>query len=484
MEEAIGYKPLSHTLDLNNLIGITSIDRSIFYILFFSSNFNLSLTFFSFCCFKVQSNKSSSCAILGGNDMKIVMIPSGFKECLDAEEVAQAMKIGVHRLNTDANITVIPMIDGGEGFAKTIVNIKQGKLYHKEVTGPVGQKITSYFGVYTENDKKTAVIEMAAVAGLKLVPRDRRNPLWTTTYGVGELIKGALDFGVDHIIIGCGDSGTSDGGAGMAQALGVVFKDEADEPIFVRGGGDLNKVRDIDLVELDPRLQDVQIDVACNWHNVLCGKEGVARVFGPQKGASEEEVEQLACAFNHYAYLIYRKLGMDIATAPGSGASGGLGAGLVAFTNAKLHPRYQIIMHYINIEKHILEADVVLTAEGCLDYQTPNGKIPSEVARIAKTKGIPVIAITGTIGKNAEINYENGIDAYSSIIQAPSSLDKAMSKASQWISDSTEAALRHVRIGYQIALKSFEERKRKKWSLNNYDLKEKNLLLLHKQSNK
>ncbi|AWP29335.1 MULTISPECIES: glycerate kinase [Paenibacillus] len=389
--------------------------------------------------------------------MKIVMIPSGFKECLDAEEVGEAMRMGVHRLNLDASITVIPMIDGGEGFAKSIVNIKHGRLYHKEVTGPVGQPITSYFGIYTENNKKTAVIEMAAVAGLKLVPREQRNPLWTTTYGVGELILGALDFGVDHILIGCGDSGTSDGGAGMAQALGAVFTDEAGQPVYIRGGGDLAKVRSIDLADLDPRLTDVHIDVACNWHNVLCGRDGVAHVFGPQKGATAEEVEHLASAFQHYAHLIHNQLGVDIALAPGSGASGGLGAGLVAFANAKLHPRYEVIMQYINIEQHILEADVVLTAEGCLDYQTPNGKIPSEVARIAKSKGIPVIAITGTIGENAAINYENGIDAYASIIQTPASLDQAILNATPWIADSTEAALRHVRIGYQIAHRTLNE---------------------------
>ncbi|MEH6945002.1 glycerate kinase family protein [Bacillus sp. JJ722] len=409
--------------------------------------------------------------------MKIVMVPSGFKECLDAEEVAAAMEAGVHRLNPNANITVIPMIDGGEGFAKTIVKIKKGKLYYKEVTGPVGQTITSYFGVYMENNKKTAVIEMAAVAGLKLVPRDKRNPLWTTTQGVGELIKGALDFGVNRILIGCGDSGTSDGGAGMAQALGAIFKNESDEPLFIKGGGDLHRVASIDLQELDPRLQDVQIDVACNWHNVLCGDQGVARVFGPQKGATPEEVEQLAAAFDHYACLINTQFGINVATSPGSGASGGLGAGLIAFAKANLHPRYQIIMQYISIEKHILDADVVLTAEGCLDFQTPNGKIPAEVARIAKTRGIPVIAITGTIGENAKVNYENGIDAYSSIIQKPTSLEKAMKKAASWISDSTEAAFRHVLIGYRIAQKSMNERKEMIWSFNNYDQQGESLLL-------
>ncbi|WP_028596697.1 glycerate kinase [Paenibacillus assamensis] len=384
--------------------------------------------------------------------MKIVMIPSGFKECLDAEEVAIAMQEGVCRLNPLADIAVIPMIDGGEGFAKTIINIKKGTLIPKKVIGPVGKVVKSHFGVFTDEcGKKTAVIEMAAVAGLKLVPRNQRNPLWTTTYGVGQLISAALDLEVDNILIGCGDSGTSDGGAGMAQALGLRFLDKNGAEIVVRGGGDLGEVADMDLSHLDERLRKVNIDVACNWHNVLCGEKGVARVFGPQKGATEEEVEQLSSAFDTYAALIQQHLELDVRQSPGSGASGGLGAGLVAFTGAKLHPRYDVIMKYIQIEETIEQADVVLTAEGCLDFQTPNGKIPAEVARIAKKHGIPVIAITGTIGKDAHVNYDSGIDAFMSIIQKPTSLEKAMIKASAWIADSVEASMRYIRIGYQIA---------------------------------
>ncbi|TVX88265.1 glycerate kinase [Paenibacillus agilis] len=384
--------------------------------------------------------------------MKIVMIPSGFKECLDAEEVAIAMQEGVCRFNPLADIAVIPMIDGGEGFAKTIINIKKGTLIHKKVIGPVGKVVKSHFGVYTDEfGKKTAVIEMAAVAGLKLVPRNQRNPLWTTTYGVGQLISAALDLEVDNILIGCGDSGTSDGGAGMAQALGLRFLDETGTEMVVRGGGDLEHVVSMDLSQLDERLRKVNIDVACNWHNVLCGEKGVARVFGPQKGATEEEVEQLSSGFDTYAGLIQEHLGIDVHQSPGSGASGGLGAGLVAFTGARLHPRYDVIMKYIQIEETIEQADVVLTAEGCLDFQTPNGKIPAEVARIAKKHGIPVIAITGTIGKDAHVNYDSGIDAFMSIIQKPISLEKAMNKASAWIADSVEASMRYIRIGYQIA---------------------------------
>ena len=383
--------------------------------------------------------------------MKIVIVPSGFKECLDAEDVALAMERGVRRVDPSIDMEVIPMIDGGEGFAKTIVNIKDGDLIYKKVTGPVGKKVNSHFGIFEENGKRTAVIEMAAVAGLKLVPRNQRNPLITTTYGVGELILEALDLGVDHILIGCGDSGTSDGGAGMAQALGVHFYDKKQQIVDIQGGEDLLKVDSIVTTHIDRRLQDVSINVACNWKNILCGEKGVARVFGPQKGATSKQVEKLSSALEHYAALIQEALGIDVRSMPGSGASGGLGAGLIAFTGAILHPRFEIIMDYINIEEKIATADIVFTAEGSLDFQTPNGKIPAEVARIAKKKDIPVIAITGTIGKGADLNYHAGIDAYCSIIQKPTTLEKAIKKAPKWIEESTESVLRQVSIGLGIA---------------------------------
>lgn len=383
--------------------------------------------------------------------MKIVIIPSGFKECLDAEEVAAAMERGVKRFDPLSSVKVVPMIDGGEGFAKTITRIKEGVMIEKTVTGPVGQRVKSHFGMYTENGRQTAVIEMAAAAGLRLVPRDRRNPLRTTSYGVGELIRAALDEGVERILIGCGDSGISDGGAGMAQALGVRFHDRNGRIIAIEGGGDLLKAASVDVSLIDSRIHGVQMDVACNWKNILCGVQGVARVFGPQKGATPEQVEILAAALEHYAGLIYTVTGQDVRTMPGGGASGGLGAGLAALLGAKLHPRFHIIMDYIDIEDKIADADIVFTAEGSLDFQTPNGKIPAEVARIAKKRNIPVIAITGTIGKGADLNYVAGIDAYSSIIPKPTTLEKAIQKAPKWIEESTESILRQVAIGIGIA---------------------------------
>lgn len=383
--------------------------------------------------------------------MKIVIIPSGFKECLEAEEVASAIDKGIRRFDSAVDTHVIPMVDGGEGFVKTIIKIKKGELKFIDATNPVGEKVQTYFGLYEENNVKTAVIEMAAIAGLRMVPLHKRNPINTHTYGVGELILAALDSGATHILFGCGDSGTSDGGAGMAQALGAKFYSQNHQPIEITGGGCLSDIAYMDLTNIDPRLSQVQMHVACNWHNVLCGPKGVAHVFAPQKGASLLEVEILANGLSHFANLIEKATGHDVKTLPGSGASGGLGAGLVAFAGAKLFPRYEIIMKYIQIEEHLEGADLVLTAEGCIDRQTPNGKIPAEVARLAKQLGIPVIAITGSIGKDAWVNYTSGIDAYMSIIQKPTSLEKAMEDAANLIADCAEAAVRQIQVGYRIA---------------------------------
>jgi len=249
----------------------------------------------------------------------------------------------------------------------------------------VGKPVRGYIGILGGTRKKTAVIEMAAAAGLRLVPRDQRDPLATSTYGVGELIQYALSMRVERILIGCGDSGTNDGGAGMAQALGAKLLDRDGNPIG-RGGAELARLATIDLSAMDSRLNRVQIDVACNWSNILCGPRGVARVFGPQKGGTPEMVEQMSAALDNLAAVIERDLGMDVREMPGSGASGGLGAGLVAFLGATLHPRYDIVMRYLDLDSLLKEADLVLTAEGALDFQTPHGKVPAEVARRDRQK--------------------------------------------------------------------------------------------------
>lgn len=385
--------------------------------------------------------------------LNILIAPSGFKESLDAEEVANCIATGILKVLPNACIHKAPLVDGGEGFTKALVAATGGTLHSLQVTGPVGQPVDSYFGLLGGKDSKTAVLEMAAAAGLRLVPQDQRNPLTTTTYGVGELIKAALDAGAERILVGCGDSGTNDGGAGMAQALGVKLGDRTGKQLGW-GGGELINLDRIDLSERDPRLEQVQIDVACNWHNVLCGVKGVARVFGPQKGASPETVEQLASALDNYAEIIQRDLGIDVREVPGSGASGGLGTGLSALIGAKLYPRYEIVMKYLDIDRLLPESDLVITAEGCLDYQTPHGKIPAEVASRAKIYDLPVIALAGSLGKGAEVNWQHGIDYFTSIVDRPCQLNEAIADAANLLTNSAEAMARLMLVGRQVEVRN------------------------------
>ncbi|RAM51943.1 MAG: glycerate kinase [Hapalosiphonaceae cyanobacterium JJU2] len=381
--------------------------------------------------------------------LRILIAPSGFKESLDAEQVADCIATGILRVLPDVIIRKAPLVDGGEGFTKTLVAATGGTLHYLDVTGPIGQKVQSYFGFLGGTAQKTAVLEMAAAAGLRLVPSNMRNPMITTTYGVGELIKAALDAGAQRILVGCGDSGTNDGGAGMAQALGVKLLDDARKQLKL-GCGELIKLKQIDFSEKDPRLEQVQIDVACNWHNVLCGEQGVARVFGPQKGASPQIVEQMALALEHYAAVIETDLGIDVREMPGSGASGGLGTGLHALIGAELHPRYDIVMQYLELDNLIPEVDLVITAEGCIDYQTPRGKIPAEVAKRAKRYKLPVIALVGTIGKDAEINLRQGIDYYNSILTHPCQLSEAIAQTRILLTNAAEQVARLLLVGRQI----------------------------------
>lgn len=383
--------------------------------------------------------------------LRILIAPSGFKESLEADEVADCIEIGILRACPDAKIKKAPLVDGGEGFTKALVAATGGTLHNITVQGPVGQPVESHYGFLGNADVKTAVLEMAAAAGLRLVPREVRNPLVTTTYGVGELIKAALDAGAERILVGCGDSGTNDGGAGMAQALGVQLLDAAGKELG-RGGGELVRLERIDLSDRNPRLGQVQIDVACNWHNLLCGAKGVARVFGPQKGASPEVVEQLAAALDHYADVIERDMGIDTRETPGSGASGGLGTGLSVFLQAKLHPRYDIVMQYLEIDSLLSESDLVVTAEGSIDFQTPRGKIPVEVAQRAKKYQLPVIALAGTIGKDAQLNLEHGIDSFESILDAPCTLDQAIANAPELVTNAAERVMRLMLVGQRLKL--------------------------------
>ncbi|QBF31106.1 glycerate kinase [Thalassococcus sp. S3] len=378
--------------------------------------------------------------------LNVLIAPSGFKESLAAEDVAASIARGVARAAPEAQIRCLPMVDGGEGFTKGLVAATGGSLHEVEVTGPVGQPVQSHFGFLGESGPRTAVLEMAAAAGLRLVPTEIRDPTVTTTFGVGELIRAAMDAGAERILIGCGDSGTNDGGAGMAQALGMRLLDRKGRELGP-GGRHLRDLHRIDMSGRDPRLDHVRIDVACNWHNVLCGPKGVARVFGPQKGASPETVEELEAALDVFAGVIAKQLGKDVRTMAGGGASGGLGAGLHAMAGAHLHPRFKIVDRYLKMDSLLREADLVITGEGGIDYQTPRGKIPAEVARRAQNYGLPVIALAGTIGSGAEVNLGHGIASYASIVEGPCSLGEAMEDAEDLVTRAAERMMRLIGVG-------------------------------------
>lgn len=381
--------------------------------------------------------------------LNVLIAPSGFKESLSAEAVADRIAEGVLDTMPGARVTKLPMADGGEGFTQALVNATGGTLRPVRVTGPVGTPVDAFFGLLGGRTSQTAVIEMAAAAGLRLVPRDRRNPMLTTSRGVGELIRAALDAGAQRVLLGCGDSGINDGGAGMVQALGARLLDAQGRELGA-GGGELLRLHRIDLSGLDPRLARVQLDAAVNWHNLLLGARGVARVFGPQKGATPDQVVQLEAALENWAACITQATGVRWGSQPGTGASGGLGTGFAALLGGQLHPRFDIVMQYLELDRLIAQADLVITAEGSLDDQTPFGKVPAEVAARAKKRGLPVIALAGTIGHGVEINLDHGIDAFASMLSRPCTLDQAIADAGKLLRRSASDMLRMVSVGMQL----------------------------------
>jgi glycerate kinase len=392
---------------------------------------------------------------------RFAVAPSGFKESLSARDAAEAIAAGVLRVVPDAEVDLIPLVDGGEGTAEALASAGGGRLLRRRATGPLGDPVDTHFALLPDG---TAVVEMAAVAGLRLVPSDARDPGATTTRGVGELIAAALDAGARRVLVGCGDSGTSDGGAGALSALGVRLLDR-DGRELRDGGAELVRLARVDASGLDGRLRHTELVVACNPHNVLCGDRGVARVFGPQKGATPAQVELLSAGLENWAGVLTRDLfpapavdlrtaldphpAVDLRTAPGTGASGGLGAGLAAL-GARLRPRFEVLLDPLGLDVRLARADLVVTAEGSLDGQTPFGKIPAEVARRAKRYGRPVLALAGTLGEGAHEVRAAGIDAYCGILPGPVSLGEAMGRGAEYLADATERALRMVLLGAQV----------------------------------
>ena len=372
--------------------------------------------------------------------MKVVIAPDSYKGCLSALEVAKAMERGVLSVFPSAEVRKIPIADGGEGTVAALVTATNGQLRQTEVTDPLGNKIIAHWGVL--GDGRTAVIEMAAASGLPLVPKEKRDPRVTTTNGTGELIKAALAEGLAKIIIGIGGSATNDGGTGMARALGVRFLDAAGQEVAA-GGGSLAEICQIDTTGLDPRLKNTEIVVACDVDNPLCGTRGASAVFGPQKGATPEMVQQLDAGLAKYASCARQATGRDVAEKAGAGAAGGLGAGLMFFTPAQLKPGVEIVLDAVGFSDIVRDADFVITGEGRTDFQTAFGKAPVGVAKVAKTHGAPVFCISGGLGEGADDVLAQGIDAVMSICDRPLSLEECMAAGAQLIEP---AAARLCRI--------------------------------------
>ncbi|MFD2472151.1 glycerate kinase family protein [Amycolatopsis silviterrae] len=388
---------------------------------------------------------------------RFLVAPSGFKESLPAEEVAAAIAAGIRRVVPGAVVDLVPLADGGEGSARTLAAATGGELVPAVVTGPVGDPVSAHFAILGGDGPRTGFVEMAAAAGLRLVPARLRDPGRTTTHGVGELIAAALDAGCRRIVVGCGDSGTCDGGAGALHALGAKFLDANGTPVRPDGTA-LADVVQLDLSGLDERLASADVVVACNEHNVLTGPRGVARVFGAQKGATADQADSLSATMDHWAKLLEHHCGADLRTAPGGGASGGLGAGLAGALGARLVPRFEVLPGRAALAAALPGTDLVLTAEGALDAQSPSGKVPGEVARQAKRHGKPVIALAGTIGVGARTAHDAGIDAFAGILPAPLSLPEAIARTAELVTDATERTLRLVLLGTALAHGEFRVR--------------------------
>ena len=376
-------------------------------------------------------------------DLVIVLAPDSFKESMTAKEVCEAMERGIRKANSQIRCIHVPMADGGEGTMQSLVDATGGRVYSKEVVGPLGNNVVAEYGILGNGE--IGVIEMASASGIHLVDSEKRNPLITTTFGTGQLIKACLDKGVKKLLIGIGGSATNDGGAGFIQALGGRLLDENGDDLSY-GGGALAKLHTIDLSNLDERLKYVSVEVACDVNNPHCGKEGASYVFGPQKGATREMIEILDQNLSHYAEVIKEQLGKDVISKAGAGAAGGLGAGLMAFLDVKLKSGIEMVIEYANLEEKVRDADMVWTGEGSIDFQTQYGKTPLGVAMIAKKYNKPVIALAGRVGNDIDVLYDKGIDAIFGIMRGVTSIEEALVKGPENVEKTSENIIRLLNI--------------------------------------
>ena len=376
--------------------------------------------------------------------MKIVIAPDSFKGSISARAVCTAMRRGIEAACPNAEIIEIPLADGGEGTVENLVHATDGTLVPVKVTGPLGTPVQAHYGIL--GDRQTAVIELAQASGLTLVPPAQRDPRIATTCGTGELIRHALDAGYRRLIIGLGGSATNDGGTGMLRALGVSFFDEKGN-VLPDGGAALAHLASLDDRRLDPRLQDAAILIASDVTNPLCGPTGASAVFGPQKGATPAMVAELDRALNRLGEVVFQHKGLDIRTLSGGGAAGGTGAALLGFANATLRPGIEVVMEATRLHEHLQDADLVLTGEGSLDFQTLSGKVIAGVTRSAANTpgGVPVVALCGTTTLTADQQDALGLLAAFSIVPGPCSLEEAIANAARWTEERTCQIIRLFR---------------------------------------
>lgn len=379
--------------------------------------------------------------------MKIVIAPDSFKESLSALEAASAIEAGFREIFPDAQYVKVPVADGGEGTVDAMIAATDGRLVQLQATGPLGRPVEAFYGL--SGDESTAVIEMAAASGLELVAPGERDPLSATSRGTGELIRAALDAGARRFILGVGGSATNDGGAGMLQALGVGLLDAQGEQL-APGGGALARLARIDVSRLDPRIADCVFEVACDVSNPLVGPKGASAIFGPQKGATPEMVQQLDANLRHYAGVIARDLGQDVAEVPGAGAGGGIAAAMLVFLKGRLRPGSEIVADAVGLDEKVADADLVVTGEGRIDSQTVNGKTPIGVARVAGRHGKPVIAIGGCLANDASAVHAHGIAATFSTVMKAETVAEVLAGARFNLQSAARNIAAAVRLGMDV----------------------------------
>lgn len=378
--------------------------------------------------------------------MKILLAPDSFKGSMTSNHIIELLSLSARKHFKDCEIVSVPMADGGEGTADVMIEIMHGSRKSCNVTGPLGEPVEAFYGMLSPS---TAIIEMAAASGLPLVPQEKRNPLETTSYGTGELIRHVLEEGCQNIILAIGGSATNDGGMGAAAALGVTFSDKDGLPLEPVGKN-LGKIHQIHTEQIFPKLADAKITIMCDVKNPLIGENGATRIFGPQKGGTKEQLVFLEEGMTHYASFIKKQFNKDFSSMEGAGAAGGISIPFLLFSNARLSSGIQTVLDTIHFDALLEGVDLVITGEGRVDAQSPNGKVLSGIGRACRERNIPAAAIVGGMGNGAQNIYDCGIDSIMPIVNNAMELDTAIRNCDELLSDAADRMFRFIKMGIHI----------------------------------